>query len=170
MDMDGRRIGVQVTDLDPHAAPGVARAEAAKQAKAANAPPAFGWGQNDVTVIMSSVQRAVDRKIAIARRHDFTEFDEVWLLVCAAIPHGVAIIPTFIPTPWITPEALNAATGEGLSNSKYARAFLHPIVSVGRVLYTWTPIGHWTQDVGDQSAAVESDRIWNLIDLLKNPL
>ena len=81
-----RTIGVQVTELDPYAVPGSARGQEKAIAKAASDRPYFMWGQNDPSVILDALARAITRKVGIAANHSFEGYDEVWLLLCGGRP------------------------------------------------------------------------------------
>lgn len=102
-----------------------------------------GWAQNDPNKIVVAIRRAVARKITIARRHGFADFDEVWLLVSCGVPELGAVISTFVMTLWLHADALNTATGGDLASSKYAHAFVHPVVGLGNALYQWTASTGW---------------------------
>ena len=80
-----RRIGVQVTVLDPNRSAGRVRAAEKALAKKTGDRPYGTWGQNDQLVVTTAVANAVSRKVMIAANHTFAGFDELWLLVvCGA--------------------------------------------------------------------------------------
>jgi len=96
-------------------------------------------GANDVDKLVAAIQRTTARKT----RQTFEPFDEVWLLICAGVPELEAVVATFVMSLWIDAGALNNATVEDLSRSKYSRAFFYPILSVERALYQWEKSGQW---------------------------
>jgi hypothetical protein len=147
--ISGHRIGVQVTELDTGDTPGVARAAEKRNASAGQQRRSGvygGWAQNDPAKVMIAIQQAITRKVAIARRHDFRDFDEVWLLVSCGVPEFGSVISTFVMTPWLHVDALNQATAAALAGSKYSRAFLHSVLGPERALYHWTAGGGWQKD------------------------
>jgi hypothetical protein len=121
--IDGRRIGIQVTDLDTGDTPGVARAAETKLARDAEAQGrTYGtWAQNDHKV--GAIARTIERK----GRMSFSGFDEFWLLICCGIPKMGAIASTLAITPWIDPSELDAHTQQTLAASRYTRAFIYAI-------------------------------------------
>lgn len=138
-----KRIGVQVTILDTGLVPGRAIAAEKTQSKAAmetNGGVYGGWGQPDP---VGAIAVAIAKKSAIK----VAGFDEAWLLVACGVPELGTVVSTFVMTPWLTAEALTIATSAALSNSSYARAFLHPIVNLEDALYEWTPTQQWRKDV-----------------------
>jgi hypothetical protein len=144
---DGRAIGIQVTEIDPHAKPGKARAE--ERRIAGNDQDAvYGmWAQNDPRIILDSLVRSIKRKITIAGRHSFSEVSEVWLLMCAGIPEPGAVVSTFVITPWLSPDDMNAASNSALEGSKYARCFFLPILNAEQSDYRWEKNCGWTKSV-----------------------
>src|SRR5262249_53781412 len=97
--VDGRRIGIQVTEIDPWAVPGSSRAQEKAIAKMAPAKPYGMWGQNDPSVVLDAIAKIIKRKVEIAAGHSFDGFDEVWLLICAGVPEYGATVSTFVMTP-----------------------------------------------------------------------
>jgi len=77
--IDGRRIGIQVTDIDTGAVRGQARAAERRLAREAEAADTtYGtWAQNDLAVIVASIAHTIQRKA----RMSFAGFDEFWLLM-----------------------------------------------------------------------------------------
>lgn len=153
----GKRIGVQVTILDMGTEPGKAIAAEKVQAKEAiqtHGGVYGGWGQIDAIPVITA---------AISRKSTFNiaGFDEIWLLVSCGIPEHGATVSTFVFTPALTADALNAATSAVLLRSSYARAFLHPIIGPEDALYEWTPAQQWRKDVRPQSGP-SGPSFWDL--------
>jgi hypothetical protein len=121
---DGRRIGIQVTEIDPHQRPGTARKQEKEAAEEAGDGLYGGWGQNDTAVVLQAFGQAVRKKIKISARHAFDNVDEVWLLVCGGVPE--APVSTFIMSSWISAADLDVASGADLQASKYAQCFFLP--------------------------------------------
>src|SRR5271165_600570 len=109
----GRCIGIQVTDLDTGEAAGTARAAETKLARdAAKRGSTYGtWAQNDTGKIIDAIVRSLARKA----RMSFAGFDEFWLLMCAGVPELGAIGAASVITPWLTTDALDAATLQSLT-------------------------------------------------------
>ena len=126
--------------------PGEARREESGLARdAAACDSTYGtWAQNDPGRIMDSIVRSLTRKA----RMSFAGFDEFWLLMCAGVPEWGAIATTSIMTPWVTTDALDAATLESLAASKYTRAFIHSVLGVEeKALYQWHRGAAWSKSV-----------------------
>jgi hypothetical protein len=90
---------------------------------------------------IASLRLRVTEKIEKARRYDFKQFEEVWLLVAGALARTDAIVSTFIVAPKISAEELNRTLDEQLQPSKYGRAFIH--IEVGDIVYEWTRDTRW---------------------------
>jgi hypothetical protein len=147
---DGRAVGVQITELDPHTQPGRARAE---EKKNAGTGVYGGWAQNNPSVALDSLVRTIERKIEIARRHSFESVREVWLLVCGGIPEHGAVISTFVMTPCLSETDIDRVTGGPLQGSKYDRCFFFPIIGAEQAFYTWEKNGSWKK-------SVKLDEVW----------
>jgi hypothetical protein len=145
----GRRIGLQVTEIDTGEVAGRARRQEKQIARTAMKPEActggvYGaWVESDPNKLVQSVARSISRKVEISKRHDFVNLDEVWLLLCCGIPENGAVASTFIITFGLEVKELDTATLDQLSESKYDRAFLLPIVGPEKALYCWAPRGSW---------------------------
>jgi len=126
---DGRRIGVQVTELDPWPAPG-SRGDEAALAKARY----YGmFAQNEPAVLLEAIRRAIAGKVEIAARHNFEWLNEVWLLVCAGAPEHPA--STFVATGWLRADEIQEQTKTLLHVSKYDYCFLLVVLGVEKSLY-----------------------------------
>ena len=143
-----RTIGVQVTELDPYAVPGSARGQEKAVAKSASGRPYFMWGQNDPSVVLGAIARAITRKVEIAAKHSFGGYDEVWLLLCGGVPEHGAVVSTFVMTPWLSARDLNSATDGLLQGSRYDRCFLLPILGAEQAFYPWDRASRWGKRVG----------------------
>jgi hypothetical protein len=164
--LHGRRIGVQVTELDTGDTPGTARAGEKKDARDGqhrHGGVYGGWAQNDPGKVVAAVQAAVARKVAISQRHDFRDFDEVWLLVSCGVPDLGAVISTFVMTPWLHADALNAATAGNLAGSKYARAFVHPVLGPEDALYHWTAGTGWRKETRLVDSRTKGPSVWDIL-------
>ncbi len=140
--MNGKRVGIQVTDVDTGDLPGEVRKtekNLAGEARNRGSVSYSGWGQNNVDKLIVAIQRTIARKA----RRSFDTFDQVWLLICAGVSEPEAVVATFVMSLWIDAGALNNATVGDLSKSKYSRAFFYPILGVERALYQWERSGQW---------------------------
>lgn len=163
---DGRRIGVQVTVLDPHPVSGRARAE--EKRIAGKAPVVYGgFAQNSPQVYLDTFASVIKRKITIAEQHDFAGFGlaELWLLVSAGIPEHGAVISTMVMTPWLHEASIETATGNDLQNSKYDRCFFLPILGAERAFYSREKHSIWRKTVllDDIDDAPHASYIENLV-------
>lgn len=165
---NGRRIGIQVTEIDTGRVQGHARA-AEKKAFGDSGLATYGaWAQNDRDELLAVVHRAISRKVGIAQTHSFDNFDDVWLLVSAGVPEMGAIASTLIMSPLIDPAALDAATSDCLNRSKYRRAYLHCIVGVERALYRWQRDGRWTKEVQHAPPSMKGPSFWDIQKLMRS--
>ena len=144
---DDRSIGIQVTEIDPHLEAGKARGEEKKIAGPDANAIYHGWAQNDSQIVLAALCRAINRKVAIADRHAFSSFNEVWLLICAGIPEHGAVISTFVMTSWLSAEDLNLATNSILQQSKYDHCFFLAILGAEQALYRWERNCGWKKSV-----------------------
>lgn len=129
----GQLYGVQVT------VPGD-RAEEAKIAKAANADSDevyFMWANANSHISYKQFAAAIERKAAIAERHDFTAFDETWLLMVAGLPKLPGAVSTLLP-PWFDAAELTTWTRKALARVKYDRVYIHALLDVQPRLLMWT--------------------------------
>jgi len=141
------RVGVQVTELDTGSVAGSSRREEKRTARETASPRGvYGtWAQNDPATLMEALQRSVSRK---ARIIPTAGFDQVWLLISCGVPEIGSLGSTFIMSPWLDAEMLNAATGGLLEGSKYHRVFVHVILGVEQALYEWSRVrGAWVKTV-----------------------
>ena len=149
--VDGRRIGIQVTELDAGTKAGVMRGlevfESQKAKKEGNETYGF-WAQNDPVALVAAVTRTIKRKVEIAAKHDFADLAEVWLLVVCGVPLVVGTVSTMVMTPWVDAADLAAATQSALGRTKYHRVYLHSILGAEeQALYAWEPASGWSKDV-----------------------
>jgi hypothetical protein len=102
----------------------------------------------------------------------FSGFDDFWLLVCCGVPQFGAIASTFVMTPWIDLGALDAATLQDLSTSKYSKAYIHVVLGVEEhALYEWQRGGKWSKSTVAEPQN-RGPNFWeykNDLDLLKDP-
>jgi hypothetical protein len=139
--IDGRRIGIQVTELDTGDIPGRARAseEADWGSAQAQGYSTYGtWTQNDPSKVVAAVARAVTAKV-----QQIVGCDEAWLLISASVPELGTLTSTFVFTQWFPADALNATTASHLAACNYAHVFLHAIVGNEGALYVWSSSGKW---------------------------
>jgi hypothetical protein len=164
--VNGCRIGVQVTELDTGDTPGIARAAEKKDAREGQHRSGGvygGWAQNDPAKVASAIQRAVARKVALAQQHNFRDFDKVWLLVSCGVPEQGSVISTFVMTTWLHADALNQATAGELIRSKYARAFVHPVVGPEKALYHWTARDGWQKIKQPEDPRTTGPSVWDIL-------
>jgi hypothetical protein len=144
---DDCTIGIQVTEADPHLEAGRARGREKRAAGTDTSKVYHGWAQNDLQIVLGSLSRSINRKVAIAARHSFASVGEVWLLICAGIPEHGAVISTIAMTPWLSAADLNRTTHSALQQSKYDRSFLLTILGAEQVLYRWERNCGWRKSV-----------------------
>lgn len=145
--VDCRTVGVEVTEIDPYTVPGTARGQEKAVANADPGKPYGIWGQNDPSVVLDAIARAITRKVEIAAKHSFDGYSEVWLLLCAGIPEHGAAVTTFVMTPLLSAEDLNSATDNLLQGSKYDRCFLLPSLGAEQAFYPWSKPSRWEKRV-----------------------
>jgi hypothetical protein len=167
--IDGRRVGIQVTDLDTGDVPGEARAAEAKLARDAERRGSTyaTWLQNRPDRITTAAARSVSRK----SRMSFAGFDEFWMLICCGVPQFGAIASTFAMA--LDIEKLDAATAQSLSASNYTLAFIHCVFGLeGQELYQWRRGGSWSKLA--LAVSPEDRSLWQYLpsdhpDLFRNP-
>jgi hypothetical protein len=165
-----RRVGVQVTDLDTGDAPGSARRLESRLARDAKSlGTTYGtWAQNNVEKIIGSIVRSLTRKTRLS----FAGFDDFWLLMCTGAPEWGAIGGTFVMTPWLTTDMLDAATLPVLRASKYEQAFIHAVFGVEKqAVYEWRRGGTWSKSTIELLPAQHAPDFWtyrNDPDLLRD--
>ncbi len=142
--VDGRTIGIQVTELDPHPSPGKARAQETWLTNGDTSKVYGGWGQNDLKMVLDSLVRTIKRKVNIAARHSI-QGTEAWLLVCGGIPD--AAVSTFVMSPWLSGVDMNKATDGILRKSKYDRCFFLPMLGVEQAFSRWEQNRGWKKSV-----------------------
>lgn len=137
---DGRRIGIQVTEFsaDEGAVPPKCGLRAATARNAAQGKLTSGWPplRQQVPALVLRIRE----KIALAKRYNFEQFDEVWLLVATFVPW--APVPTFqLPGVTITPEDLNCHLNNELQRSNFTRAFVYNMLC--HTVYEWQSVTGW---------------------------
>jgi hypothetical protein len=139
--VNGRRIGVQVTELDTGDEPGRSRAtektlwrSAQEQGQGAYCQPV----QNDPNKLVARIARAVASKV-----QHVNGCDEAWLLISAGVPEPGSVASTFLVTLGLGTDALDTATVDHLARAKYNHVFLHVIVGGKDALFTWSAGGNW---------------------------
>jgi hypothetical protein len=157
---NGCRIGIQVTDLDTGEDLGRARkVEKRLQRDAASRDSTYlAWGQNDPAKVVAAIDRSISRKA----RMSFAGFDRFWLLLCCGVPELGAIASTFVMTPWLDTCALDRATLDKLSGSKYSRAFIYAILGAEeKALYQWERGGCWAKSTTRVPPAERAPDFWD---------
>ena len=142
--INGRRIGIQVTDLDTGKKPGKARAAESKLARESviRGEMYFTWGQNDPAKMVGAIARSVEQKAKTSS----SGLSEFWLLICCGVPTVGAVGSTFAMTPWIDAGSLDTATLPALERSKYTRAFVLPILGdENEEPFQWRRGGNWSK-------------------------
>jgi hypothetical protein len=132
----GKLHGVQVTTPDFGIVAGADRAAEAKLSRASSGGSYFTWANANPEVAYGAFASAIERKAAIASRHDFSGYDETWLLLVCGVPTTGAI-STLLP-PWIDTDELDQGTNVALQSVKYTRAYIHSQLDVTQRLWMWT--------------------------------
>jgi hypothetical protein len=138
----GLRIGFQVTEYDGGEAvaalgKGKMRSDEKLLQRASRPTGVYGgWGS---PFFETSFAARIAEKVNKARNYEFTEVDQIWLLVSAGLPD--APTATFVPYFHISADILNAATAPSLDESSYDGAFFHVIM--GNALYEWDRKSQW---------------------------
>jgi hypothetical protein len=157
--IDGRKVGIQVTDIDTGSRPGQARAAEVRLSEKAitEGTTYFVWGQNDSATIIDRIGQTVARKARIS----VAGFDDFWLLMCGGVPEFGAVGATMIMTPWLETGALNARTTNDLASSNYTRAFIDVILGVEeKALYEWRRDAGWSKSTVALPPAEQAPDFW----------
>jgi hypothetical protein len=163
--IDGQRVGIQVTDLDTGDLQGEARAAETKLARDAERRDSTyaTLPQNQLERMIAAIANQVSRK----SRMSFAGFDDFWLLVSCGIPQFGAVASTLVLTPWLDTEALDAATAQSLSASKYTRTFIHVALGLEeQALYEWRRGGSWSKSTLAVPPQYQGPSFW---DCRRNP-
>lgn len=143
--LNGRRIGVEVTQFHSDEVSGGrrgsgARAEESRLSRAAQGGPYYMWVNPDPH---SALAARIHEKIAISQRYESGDFDELWLLVAAGIPKVDAVASTaLLPFAMDLPR-LSASTGSLLERSRFAAVYVHAHLPAG--LFWWSRQSGWQQ-------------------------
>ena len=99
----GRRVGIQVTELDTGDLAGQARASekvAMRRAEECGHSTYGSWAQSEPAKLVAAIERAVTSKM-----QQIVGCDELWLLISAALPQMGALASTFVITQWLPADA-----------------------------------------------------------------
>jgi len=143
--VSGRRIGIQLTELDTGDLAGQARASekaAWRDAQKCGHSTYGSWAQNDPSKLVTAIARAVKSKM-----QQIVGCNEAWLLISASVPELGTLASTFVITPWLPADALDVPTADHLAACNYARVFLHVIVGDEDALYVWSRGGKWQKQM-----------------------
>ena len=158
----GRRIGIQVTELDTGDIRGRARAsEKADWSDAqAHGQSTYGaWAQNDPPKLVAAIARAVTAKV-----QQIVGCDEAWLLISASLPELGTLASTFVITQWLPADALDTATANHLAACNYAHAFVHTFVGNEDALYVWSSGGKWEKQTRPDHLSEQAKGFFELSD------
>jgi len=142
IEREGLKIGIQVTDYAVDEATtdqrrGL-RATERRNAKQGKYP---GYWLPLAHHRQAALRLRVLDKIEKARGYTFSEYDEVWLVVGAALALDYAVVSTSLLPMFVSVDDLSNDLDEELRRSKYKRAFVH--VQVGGTVFAWTPDQRW---------------------------
>lgn len=138
-------IGIEVTELNTDESLGATGSrlreaqENATRARGDREPAAWVGPLN----VEAALAARIKRKIEKARTYDNGRYDELWLLVAAAVPDSGALAATMIFPPQPDLTTLNNATHAALCGATFAKAYLHIIL--GRRLFMWSRSTRWQQ-------------------------
>jgi hypothetical protein len=143
------RVGVQVTEY--HADEGqtpvdgsLLRADEKRKAKKAQESdsPVKAYGHGASASYILPLSRRVRDKVDKARARPNSDFDELWLLVCAQIPDWGGTGSTMISPAVVSLDDLNSHIAPILTGGPFSRAFL--LIWLEGAVYGWTPEdGKW---------------------------
>jgi hypothetical protein len=160
--LNGSRIGVQVTVY--HADEGQVpvagsplRADEEGKAKHAlkSGSPVKAYGHWASANYIPALSRRVKDKVDKARARPNTDFDELWLLVCAEIPRWGGTGSTMISPAVVGLDDLNAHIAPILNGEPFSRAFL--LIWLEGVVYGWTSEGGAWHVLRDAAVPVRDD-------------
>jgi hypothetical protein len=137
--LGGRRIGVQVSEIETSPVSGAGRSAEMKKARAAGKyqdgqfKPYAGWAENDPAKLVAAIAARLKDKALKST----AGFDETWLLLVGGIPQQGATVSTLITSATIPQAELDAATRGALQRSVFGRAFIVPVLNTEIALITW---------------------------------
>ena len=161
----GRRIGIQVTEIDTGERRGRTRAKEMKDWRDSNLSTYGTSAQSDTNKLLARITRDILGKVRKAENYTLDEFDGVWLLASASIPEMGSLASTLVMSLGLHASALDAATLDHLSRSKYERAYLHCIVDVEHALYTWQKGGRSEKQI--QQEPPQGPSFWDIQKLMR---
>jgi hypothetical protein len=165
---NGLKDGFQVTEIDTGRTKGRARNREIKAWRNSQTSTYAAWPQNDPGILLGAIRGAILKKVEIAKRHDFKEFDCVRLLVSAGIPEMGSVASTLIVSLGLSPSKLDAVTLDCLAGSKYEFAYLHCILDVEHALYIWQKGGRWEKQIQQEPAwAMGGPSFWDIQKLMR---
>ena len=163
----GRRIGIQVTEIDTGERRGRTRAKEMKEWRDSNLNTYCISAQSDTNKLLAAITRDILGKVRKAEDYTFNEFDGVWLLASASIPEMGSLASTLVISLGLHASALDAATVDHLSRSKYERAYLHCILDVEHALFTWQKGGRWEKQIQKEPAGTMGPTFWDFQKLMR---
>lgn len=163
----GRRIGIQVTEIDTGKRRGRTRAKEMKEWRDSNLSTYCTWAQSDTNKLLAAITRDILGKVRKAENYTFNEFNGVWLLASASIPEMGSLASTLVMSLGLHASALDAVTLDHLSRSKYECAYLHCILDVEHALYTWRKGGRWEKQIQKEPAGATGPSFWDFKKLLR---
>jgi hypothetical protein len=136
--IDGRDIGVQVTDYTPDYGlqnPPKTASRAEEKKLAARNPRGYGFG------VSAEYIRALTESLQTKLQKSFSGVDEGWLLVAAQHPQYGRTSSTFVSADHISTERLNAHIHPLLEGKQYTKVFL--LLATESVLFEWNATDRW---------------------------
>jgi hypothetical protein len=161
----GRRIGIQVTEIDTGERRGRARAKERKEWRDSNLSTYCTSAQSDTNKLLAAITRDILGQVRKAENYTFNEFDAVWLLASAGIREMGSLASTLVISLGLHASALDVATLDHLSRSKYERAYLHCMLGVERALYSWQKGGRWEKQI--QQEPPQGPSFWDFQKLMR---
>jgi hypothetical protein len=154
--IDGREIGIQVTDYTPGYGlqnPPDSASRAEEKKLAAQNPRGYGFG------VSAEYIRALTETLKTKLQKTFSGVDEGWLLIAAQHPQYGRTFSTFVSADHIDIGRMNAEIHPLLAGKQYAKVFL--LLATDGVLFEWNPTDRWHLSV-DRRSRVDPQQVEEL--------
>jgi hypothetical protein len=151
--LDGRKIGVQVTEYNPDRAlpQSPSKSSRAVEKSLAKKNPR-GYGHSTSGEYITALAKSLGTKLL----KTFSSVDEGWLLLVAQNPDCGSTSSTSIAADHISVDRMNSELHPLLAGKQFAKVFL--LLALENVLFEWSPENKW-QVRADTRKPPDPDRV-----------
>jgi hypothetical protein len=149
LDVGGRTVGVEVTELHPDEGPRGSQLRAAEEASARSASGAPFWGQSDP---MPALRARFEEKARRAAEYSKPVGSELWLLVASQVPATGRVASTFVVEGFVQENDL-AALEATMNASAFDRAYI--LLCLDGAAFRWSRGAGWSLSGTEKHAAAK---------------